>query len=250
MKKVFLTLTLAAFAFAANAQIFVGANLGFHNDGRNISTENKTTSGSEVTDANAWSNTWFLIMPKIGYQINDKMSAGLTVGFRADSFKDYTWASPNAIYADWEGVRTTSWNTISISPFFRYNVVEFGDLKLFVEARIPVTLESVEKWNTHETYTDLTDAKHDETAEGDNKTSTMTFGISVIPGFSYNLTDNISVDVYINAISLAYTHSQEKYNNPDAPVYGTLNRTITDNDFTFGCNTLGSGITVGFNYAF
>lgn len=250
MKKVFLTLTLAAFAFAANAQIFVGANLGFRSYGQSLSTETKTASGSDVVNANDYAGSYFFIMPKIGYQINDQMSAGLVVGFRADTEKDYIWGSPNAIYADWEGVRTTSWNTITIRPFFRYNVMEFGDLKLFVEARIPIELGSIEKWNTHETYTDLTDTKHDETAEGDNKTSSMSYGISVIPGFSYNLTDNISLDVYINAISLAYTHTDRTYNNPDASVGGTLKDVTTFNDFTFGCNTLGSGISVGFNYAF
>nr|MCR5822144.1 hypothetical protein [Bacteroidales bacterium] len=75
-------------------------------------------------------------------------------------------------------------------------------------------------------------------------------GIEIVPGLNYSLTDNISLDVYINAIGLAFTSTTRTYENPDAPVAGTLKRTTVTNDFDFGCSTLPALVTVGFNYAF
>nr|MCR5822261.1 outer membrane beta-barrel protein [Bacteroidales bacterium] len=220
MKKVFLTLTLAAFAFAANAQIIVGGSLGYYNNGGKTTTEVKTASGSDVVEALNPTMTDFSIMPKIGYQINDNMQAGLILGFGMNQDKYFNGFSANDIYADWEGTRTENYNTITIKPYFRYNVMELGDFKLFVEAAIPYRMTSVTKWKTHETYTDFTDTKHDETAEGDDKTKSSSIGIEIVPGLNYSLTDNISLDVYINAIGLAFTSTTRTYENPDAPVAG------------------------------
>lgn len=250
MKKVFLTLTLAAFAFAANAQIIVGGNIGYFNNGSKTTTEYKTATGSDVTETVNPTSSGCNIMPKIGYQIDDNMQAGLILGFRMDKYKTYNGFSANDIYADWEGTRTENYNTITIKPYFRYNVMELGDFKLFVEAAVPYRMTSVTKWKTHETYTDFTDTKHDETAEGDNKTKGSSIGFEVIPGLNYSLTDNISVDIYVNLLRMSFISTTTTFENPDAPVGGVLKRTNVSNDFDFGCGTLPAAVTVGFNYAF
>ena len=59
---------------------------------------------------------FFIITPTIGYQFNDKWSAGFKVGFST---------SGNYMF---------NWN--SYTPFVRYNILSFGKTCLFTEAKV------------------------------------------------------------------------------------------------------------------
>ena len=91
MKKIVLTLALAAFAFAANAQFVIGGQIGFNTDGGN--TWNRyTAAGTTPTEyiIPHDSYTDFVFAPKFGYNLNEKMHVGITLGFTSEVHKDYS----------------------------------------------------------------------------------------------------------------------------------------------------------------
>lgn len=98
MKKIILVFVLALVAFSANAQFYVGGQVGF-------------SAGNNRTD--------FDVLPEVGYVLNETMSVGAVVGFNIDSLKD--------TYTDFDFV---------ISPYFRYNLLELGPATLFVDAQL------------------------------------------------------------------------------------------------------------------
>ena len=229
MKKTLLTIALAAFAFAANAQWIVGGNL-------SISGSNEQTSNDKSFDLR--------IAPKVGYQINDKMSAGLILGFSSDSYS-YALSSYSsydismATVTNYEGTRKNTVNSLTIKPYFRYNVVEFNKLTLFCEAAIPVNLTLSNKTTYHEEGDDVITGQH-LTAENTitNNKSTI-FGIDITPGFNYALSEHISVDAYINAFNLTFNMTTYE---------GTDNKDI---DWGLTAYSLArSSVGFGFNYHF
>ena len=102
MKKAFLTIALAAFALAGNAQFLIGANLGFgmfngstdftRIQGENTSTwtmPNAIANPEPLSYDNLKETMTLSVMPKIGYMIGEKMQVGLAFGIVWDKTKDY-----------------------------------------------------------------------------------------------------------------------------------------------------------------
>ena len=121
MKKILLTLALAAFAMTANAQFVIGGNLGVNHNGNH---DKDFTAGSTAT-------TTISIMPKIGYQLNENMQIGAQLGW------DYTY---NRAYTDPAGNSKTynsrPQSAIEIDPYFRYNVASWKNFTVFAEAQL------------------------------------------------------------------------------------------------------------------
>ena len=65
MKKVLMTLAVAFIAVAANAQVYVGGNVGI--------------ASSKIGDADAV--TTYKVLPEIGYNINQNWAIGTTAGW-------------------------------------------------------------------------------------------------------------------------------------------------------------------------
>lgn len=251
MKKVILTLTLAAFAFAANAQFIVGGNLGFggnSNSSVNTNTTGGTTTTTEITGPKDFN---FYIMPKFGYQINDKMSAGIILGF--SHYNDVrTLTSPIAPSlwgsTEYTGTWTTNYNMINVTPYFRYNAMELNNLTLFVEASIPIAFKTADKTVVEEEGNELLTGNHlTVTTEGTDNRYTS-FGLNITPGLNYALNDHLSLDVYFNAINLGFsvvkTHtSVDNFENDET----------VDTDLNWGLNIHSlptAAVSFGINYAF
>ena len=231
MKKAILTIAVAAFAFAANAQLVIGGNIGFNTtsgSAENINTIGGTTTTTTTSSPKTLDLT---IMPKIGYMINDDMQVGLKFGYNMNKTTNY-----DVFVAD--DFETLTISTISIVPFFRYNITEMGNFKLFCEAAIPIGISPAIKDHYDNGSGTTTDT---EGASG------MSFGITVVPGLNYSLNEHISFDVYVNAIGLGFIHSTT---HAEASGSGwSTERNTASNDFGFNVNTLPAAVTVGFNYA-
>ena len=65
MKKVLMTLAVAFVAVAANAQVYVGGNVGI--------ASSKSGNGDNVTT--------YKVLPEVGYNINKDWAVGTTLGF-------------------------------------------------------------------------------------------------------------------------------------------------------------------------
>lgn len=95
MKKLFLSLIVAACSVAASAQVYVGGQVGVWRN----SDANKTT---------------FNIVPEVGYKLSDKVDLGLGIGY-------------NHYYKS--GLKT---NGFGVSPYVRYTFAQAGPVSFFL----------------------------------------------------------------------------------------------------------------------
>lgn len=96
MKKMLLTLLVAVSALVANAQTYVGGEVGLWRNNNAHSTD-------------------FVIQPEVGCQLSDRWSIGMNVGF-AHSSKD-----DNKV------------NGFIIAPYARYTYLKLGAVSLFLD---------------------------------------------------------------------------------------------------------------------
>jgi len=75
---------------------------------------------------------------------------------------------------------------------------------------------------------------------------TTNFGVGIVPGMQYNLTDHISMNCALNILELGFT--SEKTVTKDVDGQGT-ELTEKTNEFGFGVN-YATPITIGFFYTF
>lgn len=213
MKKILLTLALAAFAMTANAQWVLGGNIGA-NHSNNHATDYVTGSTS----------TNISIMPKIGYWLNDDMQIGIQLGYTQNYNRNYL--------TDVDSYTSNTGSALEFIPYFRYNVANWKNFTVFCEAQLDLTL-GLESHGYNSVTETTTDA-------GDSYTR---FGIALVPGLNYAFTENISMDIYVNLLALYadfYTsdnsgaHSWGLGLNMDAQ---TVNAHL-------------SNFAIGFNYSF
>lgn len=100
MKKLFIAVVAAFIGFSANAQLYVGGNIGLTSN-----ADAKTTS--------------FSLLPEVGYSLDDNMSFGAVVGFTSYAKKD-NYTDTNFI----------------LQPYFRYTFLELGPVKVFADAQL------------------------------------------------------------------------------------------------------------------
>ena len=91
MKKVILVIVLAMMAFTAKAQLYVGGGLSFIGNGAGAS---------------------FTIAPEVGYNINDNMAVGGSIGLGLESGE----------------------TILSVDPYFRFYFLEVGPVRFFGDA--------------------------------------------------------------------------------------------------------------------
>ncbi len=180
MKKILLTLALAAFAFTANAQFVIGGNIGFSHDADY--DDNYTAAyGSQA-------NTDITILPKVGYQLNDDMQIGAQLGWNYNYTRNYMGAK--------DSYTSTPQSAIVIAPYFRYNLLKWKKFNVFCEAAINFELGLESKTHTFVNGSEVTGSP---VKNGDNYTS---FGIGVVPGLNYAFSNSFSMDIYVNLASI------------------------------------------------
>ncbi len=243
MKKVLLTLAAVAFAFAANAQFVIGGQIGFQSNGgslHNTSVLGTTTTEYEIP---ATKTTDFTFLPKVGYNLADNMQVGANLGFTTSTTTNFSAPAYMAGKEDWTKVSQTSW---VFAPYFRYGFGEFcGKFTAFVEAQL--SLAGTPHWKST-TFNGT---------EAEGNTKLFDLGFSIVPGLNYAINDKFSCDLYVDLLSLNYSH-RKSTTFVDASTGGL---TITDEDvnvsnsFFLGCNadaqSLGAHLgwfRLGFNY--
>lgn len=96
MKKLFLSLIVAVCSLAANAQVYVGGQVGLWRN----------------TDAN---HTSFNLAPELGYKLSNQWDLGLSIGFAHDYNK---------------GLKL---NGFEVDPYVRYTVAKAGPVSFFLD---------------------------------------------------------------------------------------------------------------------
>lgn len=247
MKKVLLTLALACFAMAANAQFILGGQLGFNTNGGTYTQEN----ANPVWDAPNNKAMNFTIAPTISYVLNDNMQVGLSLLYATGSTTNFMQA---AYALNQEAWTKTSNTMFAVSPYFRYYFAQAGKFNFFCEAALTF---GVSPRNKHHDFSNApAPLGFDNSYDGN--TSMSFLSLSITPGVNYKFNDKWSADCYIDLAGLAFTHSSVKTyagfgaTNPDELI-------STDVTNTFGLNVDASAQTlnahlgnfrIGFNYHF
>ena len=100
MKKILMSLAVAFVSLAANAQVYVGGNVGI----------------ASSKEGNADAVTTYKVLPEIGYNINENWAIGTTVGF----------GKGNPVSIEGE-----SRNYVTVEPYARYTFVRSKLINLF-----------------------------------------------------------------------------------------------------------------------
>ena len=109
MKKMILTALVAVVSLAANAQMWVGGEVGF--------TVDKTTNNGNKFQNSAS----FSLLPEIGYTLNDKFDVAVLIGMQHGNARN-----TNLAYE-------TNFNSFTLKPYIRYKFANAGDFTFFID---------------------------------------------------------------------------------------------------------------------
>ena len=179
MKKIFAVALVAMMTMTANAQVYLGGGIGF-----------QTTS----QDGN--SDTYFTIMPEIGYNLNENWAVGVVVGYGE---------SKTTVKED--GVKISDKvKAFEITPYARYTFAKFDKVNIFVDGGVDYL------------HTDFAGAKNN------------TFGVGLKPGIAVNLNDKLSFVAH--AGFLGYQYSKDDHEGAKAA--NTFGFNLNGNSLSFG----------------
>ena len=104
MKKIILTALVAIASITANAQVWVGGQLGF------------SVTNNDATDKNL---TEFTIAPEIGYSLSDKWDIAIALGDKYSKPEDFD-----------------ATNDFFVNPYARYTFLKAGNFSAFVDGGV------------------------------------------------------------------------------------------------------------------
>ncbi|MDR2628166.1 MAG: outer membrane beta-barrel protein [Dysgonamonadaceae bacterium] len=183
MKKLILMAAIALSVASVNAQVFVGGTIGISSTSDDDGT---LEIPGHLINGTDYSTSTFLFAPKAGYIINDKLSVGVALQLASNSGQITTAG------ADFKASETS----FGLAPFVRYNALAFGKVNLGFEAQVGFAANSGKVEYPSPTPT--------------TKVSGSEFGFLVRPVLSYDLTDKISLESYLNFATLAFASESSK----------------------------------------
>ncbi|MBQ7452502.1 MAG: porin family protein [Prevotella sp.] len=165
MKKILMVSVMAAAAVSANAQWYIGGQLGLDFNKANKDADSQMT---------------FSIAPEVGYNINENWAVGAQVGFSmANKLKE-----DGKITYDAHGIPTgvtdptydATGTSFFIAPYARYTFAKSGNVSFFVDGGIGFATANYDIDDPYEKY---------------NESGTI-FHIGLRPGIAFKATDKIS----------------------------------------------------------
>lgn len=191
-KKLFMLVSMLTMAtVAVNAQYYVGGSIGFTTS--KISSGNSDKSGSS-----------FKVIPEFGYQLNEKVSIGVQAGYSHGyaSFGSLTATDIKSALSNMVSImgdisdEDLKMNSFSIAPYIRYNFVEFGPAKLFVEGSIGysnIKTDGLPKISSSSSSSSIGSISNKEA-------KLNAFEIAVRPGISVDISQNLSVITKVGSL--------------------------------------------------
>ena len=151
MKKFLIVFVLVATGLVANAQFFVGGNIGFSSmSGKSeVTTTFDNKSETVLSYESKISN--FEILPVVGYMFSDVIGFGATVGFVREATKVPT----DPMKKEYNDVTKTS--GFAFAPFFRYIFANFANIQLYADAKLPIVFGSEKRVYEQDDKTTLQD---------------------------------------------------------------------------------------------
>lgn len=185
MKKVMLMVAFMVAAVAASAQVYIGGGLG-------VNTH--TPAHHEDDDPDAV--TKFSIIPEIGYNLDDKWTVGIGIG--------YEYMSNSRITTEFRSIDFDKMNGFVIAPYARYHFVKWNNVSLFVQGGLSYT------WGKA-----TVDGDKDAGIE-DYEATMGTFEIGFKPGVKVDLSEKISFVATVGNLGWETTSYGGDIKNVDA----------------------------------
>ena len=175
----------------ASAQFTVGGSFGF----------TSTTIDSGGSDQ---SGSSFKIVPDFGYRIDDKLTVGVQLGYSSGlaAFGSLTVTDIKSALSTMVGAYADisndemKLNSFTISPYLRYNAIQFGRAELFLEAYI----------GYNSIKTDSSPEINDE--YGGDELSFNAFELGVRPGVAFHVSEKL--DLLCKLGALGFMSAKEK----------------------------------------
>lgn len=193
MKKTFILLLITfSIISISKAQFFIGGGMNIY------STKHKDAD----FDKRNYSD--FKITSHLGYQYNEKMSFGGIISYNRYKSKSYDFANRSE--------RKSKYPLFGIGIFNRYNLLSFDRFNLLAKSEVALGFGTDKETN---------DAI---TKEGLSETA---FKININPCLTYQLSNNIDIELDINFLSFGTIYT----NTTSAPEKGTLQTTNKSSSF-------------------
>jgi len=219
MKKIVLITAIAVFTtVAAQAQLWISANLGFNTN----SGSNKKVMGSTTTETDLPKTSSYHFMPTIGYNLSDNICIGLGIGYNGSTNTD----EDIYVIGDKE---TIKYGGFKVMPFARYIGKINDNFGWYAQGDLGYGSgkETTSYSGGGTTNTD------------DTKTSSL--GFNIRPGVYYQFSDHFSMNTH---------YGQLGYNSWNSKSGDTTTVENTDKNSSFGLNLNMSTLGFGLNYHF
>ena len=228
MKKVFLTIALAAFAFAANAQFVVGGNLGFNTQNTINKYDGKQIYFGSPTSFNR--TTSFNIDLYGGYAFTEDIAAGLYFNFATNKLTaqvpDYTANSDGSVAYD--GKLIKKFNSWGVGVWGEYKLFQVRKMDLLLHLNLGVYGgKQVDKDDISNPTTEFTFDK------------VFGFNTTLYPVMKYQITEHARATLGLNFMGLVFDTQKVTNNNAT-----TLNKDDVWKTTTFGFQVQNNDLTI------
>lgn len=165
MKKIFMIAAMAVAAVTANAQVWIGGNLGFN-------TETSKVEIAGFSTDNTTSN--FEIAPEIGYNLSDQWAVAIALGYAHTEGTSMTFGDETV---------TGNINAFTIKPYARYTFVKAGNFSAFCDGYVSYS------------------TAHMQNVEN----NINTFGIGLAPGIAYAVSPKVTLVAHVGKLGYDHT---------------------------------------------
>jgi hypothetical protein len=191
MKKIIISFAMLwATAALVNAQhMFLGGSVGLELGSLNVKTSAESKDGPFMLG--------LMVMPKIGFYLNDKVAVGLQGGVGLQSVISAAGAYRPDGTIDKDNDYTDTNFSWEVMPFVRFSLVEVNNFAFLLEGGIGL-------------YGASGKTKKGTTAT-DKQPSTFGFGLEVVPVLSYNVSERLGIEVSSDILRLAAGRQTETW---------------------------------------
>jgi len=179
MKKMILAALVAVASLSANAQVWVGGEVGF--------SAGKTTNNGTKLGAGADFN----LIPEIGYTLNDKFDIAVAIGIAHNNGNGKAYAGSEGYDAYGMVLDDVNRNAFTLNPYVRYKFANAGDFTFFVDGGFSYTM-------IH--YSGIDDNANQ-------------WGLGFKPGIAYNISDKVSLVAHIGRLDYNFFKQGDIKNN-------------------------------------
>lgn len=243
MKKLLAAVAFLLFALQVPAQVFVAGSVGF-----DMSSYTKT-AGFDPTKPKGMA---LQLSPQVGFNVSPAVKLGAMLSIANQKYT-YTNGYYDRTYNRWQETEQTvkTLMTAGGGVFVRVRCFEARDFSVGLELSAVLSYGLGATRDTQYYSQDLFPVRYE------TKFNTRQFDVRLVPMATYRLSERLGVDVYVDMLSIVFTHSiVDQYKKMEVMPWQTeaeseLDYSTATSDFHAGFNSLTSRlVSIGLSYTF